>query len=209
MGNVMKPYRMICWTLVFILGFTGCYKLVYKPQDMKNVRRQLHIPNDIRLVSFDSNPKEAGFFGREGLRISALFQFDDKQLSNYLNIIEDRATWQPVSFISYSPSRADEYSSNALRWFDLPIPSWANKQFKYWDHIQEVSKVKHGKYYGSVITAKQGERIDHSDGGYHYKWTYICMSFSEVTDQFNSVITTFAVLDMDLKKLYALTAFSG
>jgi hypothetical protein len=138
-----------------------------------------------------------------------LFQFDDKQLSNYLNIIEDRATWQPVSFISYSPSRADEYSSNALRWFDLPIPSWANKQFKYWDHIQEVSKVKHGKYYGSVITAKQGERIDHSDGGYHYKWTYICMSFSEVTDQFNSVITTFAVLDMDLKKLYALTAFSG
>ena len=209
MGYAMKPYRMICWTLIFILGFTGCYRSAYKPQDMKNVRKQLHISNDVKSVSFDSNPKESGFFGREGLRISAAFQFDDEQFSNYLNVMEDRATWQPVSFINYSPGRAEEYSSNALRWFDLPVPSWANERFKYWDYIQEVSKVKHGKYYGSVIMAKQGGRIDHPDGAYHYKWIYAGMSFSEMTEPLSAVITTFAVLDTDTKKLYALIAFSG
>ena len=210
-NNIMKIFRMICciFFLVALVGITGCYQLVYRSQDEKNVRRQLHIPKDVRLISFDSNPKEAGFFGREGLQISAEFLFDDKQFEEYLDAIKDTAQWQAVSFISYSPDRADEYSPDAFRWFDLPAPSWVGDHFKHWEHLPAVREVTQGKYYGSVVTARQGARIDHPDGNYHYKCEYIGLSFSELDEPVSMIITTFAVLDVKIKKLYAIIAFSG
>jgi hypothetical protein len=206
----MNRLRIICCVvLVMLPAIVGCYKTDYRLQDEKTVRKQLHIPSEIQLISLDSNPKTAGFFGREGLRISAVLQFDKDQFDRYLSTIEDSAIWQPVPFSNYSPKRAEEYSSKALCWFDLPVPQWVGDYFKYWEYIPNVKKIKQGKYYGSVITSKQGEKIALANGNYGYKWKYVGMSFSEMTEPSNMVITTFSVLDVETKKLYAIIAFSG
>jgi hypothetical protein len=207
----MNRLRIICCVMLVMSSvFVGCYRTDYRLQDEKTVRKQLHIPSEIQLISLDSNPKTAGFFGREGLRIAAVLQFDNDQFDRYLRSIEDSAVWQPVPFNNYSPKRGEEYSANALRWFDLPFPSWVGDYFKYWEYIPDVKKIRQGKYYGSVVTAKQGEKIALPNGNYNYKWKYVGMSFSEMAEpSSNMVITTFAVLDADTKKLYTIIAFSG
>jgi len=123
--------------------------------------------------------------------------------------MENPKIWKPVSFISYSPKKAEEYFPSALQWSDLPPPSWTWEHFKYWDHISRAREIKVGKYYGSAIVARRGERIEHQGGGYHYQWKYIGMSFSEIDPSVSMVITTFAVLDFVTKRMYAIIAFSG
>lgn len=202
-------YAISCSLIVFLCSLSGCYRLYFKPQDEKNLRRQLHIPDNIELISFDSNPKEAGFFGREGLRIQAIFQFTENQLKDYSAIIEDTETWKPVSFLGYSPDLAETYSPDAFQWSDIPYESWMNTYLKHWEYLPEIQNVRNGKYYCSLIIAKRGKRMVNPNGGYYYRWEYVGLSSKEVSGPTNNVITTFALLDMDSKMLYAFIGFSG
>lgn len=207
MNSCRIIYVVTCLTC--FLGFVGCYELVFRAEDERNIRGQFRVPKSVEVVSFDSHPKQAGFFGREGLRISAVFHFDDKQLGDYMRMIEDKAAWKPVPFLSYSPSRADEYSGTALQWFDLPAPSWAWKAVSNWQHAHEAQMVTNGTYYGSVIVTRRGDRIEHPNGGHHYEWKYIGRSCSEFSEYPSSVILTFGVLDVETSTLYTYIAFSG
>ena len=196
------------WALVLTLCLSGCYQLFLRPRDEKNVRRQLHIPADVRILSLDSNPKTSGFFGREGLRISAVFQLNPNQFEAYIDRLDDKKIWKPVSFLNYSPKIADKYSESSLEWKDIPIPSWPLKFLSHWEFMEDVTKITQGKYYCSVITVQRGEKVEHTGGGYHYKWLYMGLHCSEIEDN-PEVIATFAVLDFKTRKLYAIIRFSG
>jgi len=160
------------------------------------------------MLSLVSNPKTPGFFGREGLRISAVFQFNPHQFEDYISRIDDKKTWKPIRFLNYSPSIADRYSESSLQWKNIPIPSWPRKYFSQWEHMQEALKIDQGIYFCSVITSMQGEKIEHEGGGFHYEWQYLGLHCSEIEDA-AGVITTFSVLDFEAQKLYVIIAFSG
>jgi len=196
------------WTLAFILSSSSCYQLFLRQQDEKNIRRQLHIPASVTIVSLDSNPKTPGFFGREGLRISAVFQFNRRQFDRYVRTLDDEKIWKPVRFLNYSPRIADEYSEYALQWKEFPIHPWPQRSLSHWQHWNEVLKVSEGKYFCSVIAAKQEPRAGHTGGGNYKGWGYQGLHCSEIGDA-SGTITTFAALDSIGRKLFVIVAFSG
>jgi hypothetical protein len=188
---------------------TGCYELVFRPQDERDVRNQLHIPRSVALIYLDSSPKEAGWFGREGLRISAVFQFAGDQLEEYASGLGDPEVWRPVRFGSYSPSRADEYSQTAFDWHDLPPPAWLSEWLSRWDRGEEVMAIEHGIYYASAIIGERGDKIEHGDGSHHHAWRYRGLACADLVEPPNAIVLTFAALDLDTGRLYARIAFSG
>jgi hypothetical protein len=203
-----RPSHIGVTTLVFIICLSGCNQLFLRQLDEKNVKRQLHIPAAVRMLSLVSNPKTPGFFGREGLRISAVFQFDSRQFEDYIGRLKDKKTWKPVRFLNYSPSIADKYSESSLEWKEIPIPSWPQKYFSHWEHMEEVLKIDQGIYFCSVITSLRGEKVDQKGEEYHYEWQYLGLHCSEIEES-SGVVTTFAVIDVETRKLYAIIAFSG
>ena len=208
----MTCSRVLCLVMLLsaVCSLTGCYELNFRQLDEKNVRAQFHVPGKVRLISLESHPKQAGFFGREGLRISAVFQFDDEPFKHYTGKLEDRTVWKPVRFVSYSPDLAEEYSEASLRWSDLPVPPCTETPIRHWKHAGDLRKIGRWKFYCSLITAERGERIEHPGGGYHYRWKYLGRSWSEVSDPLETgIITTFGVLDYEKKRLYAHIRFSG
>lgn len=189
-------------------GSTACYRLSFRPRDIKNVRRQFHVPASVEIISFDSSPKTAGFFGREGLWISAIFHFSEKQFDGYLERLADPSVWKPVSLLGYSPKRADRYSEKALSWQDLPLPVWPQRFLSHWDLWDEARGVVSGKYFCSVIMGMQGEKMNHPDGSFHYKWGYRGLHCTEIENE-PGTVAALGVLDFKLKKLYVFLRFSG
>jgi hypothetical protein len=202
-----RRYLPSCLIFLFlILSIAGCYDLYYRPQDEKNIRRQFRIPRDVPFASFDSNPKEAGWFGREGLSIQAVFQFSDGQFRDYLDLIEDESAWKPVPFAGYSPKLAHEYLDSSLRWFELPYPEWMNQRLRYWPHLEDVSRIRRGLYHCLVVTVVAGESMKQNSPA--SSWKYVGQSCCEVSDV-SPVILTFGVLDFDTRRLYAYISFGA
>jgi len=53
--------------------------------DEQMLREELALPASASLISYEANPSgQGGWFGREGLRIFAVFQFDRPTLESYL-----------------------------------------------------------------------------------------------------------------------------
>ena len=216
-------YIIISIFLIFVL-FSFC-KFCYKLIDEINLRNQFHVPLQVKIVSLESNPKTPGLFGRNGLQIEAVFQFNDKQFNDYLNGLNNKTIWTPVPFIDYSPDRAENYSPLAFQWLDWPIlPSSQNNFDKYPDaFFYEKLKSYKGKYYYFVLASSTGRKIEHGDGNYHYEWKFIGLHDSELptppppesfpTKLESSQISpwpeiqTLGVLVYDTKKLYCLIKF--
>jgi hypothetical protein len=190
-----------------ILGLSGCYGLVFKPGDMKNVRQQFHLPKSVTFLSFDSTPKTPGFFGREGLRITATVEFTQEEFETYVAHLNDSEVWQPVPYLNYSPSSADEYSPAALQWNDLPLPSTLEDRFHQIGFTPKGIDVQHGKYYCSVLLAIRGEPLEHNPAAYH--WRYVGKSCAELSTSEFPTIRAFAVLDHDKILLHVHLQFSG
>ncbi len=196
--------------LVALLAMTiNCYQMVFKAQDEKNVRRQFHIPAQVKDIFLEGHPKKAGFFGREGLKIRAIFAFNDVQLEAYLRELNNPAIWKPVPFISYSPARADDYSEAALIWRGIPAPSRAFERLKGWEFLPEIQNIRRGRYYGSAIATRRGRRVEHPGGGHHYEWDYVGLALSELAAGESAVVWTFGILDLDTGRLYVSIEFSG
>lgn len=188
----------------------GCYQLVYRRQDERNLRRQLHVPSDVRIVSLDGHPKSGGFFGREGLQIHAVFEFEPDQLDRYVATMDDASVWKPEPLVAYSPARAEEYSEDSMRWRALPVPDWTETRLRHWPSLPDVRRIERGRVYCSSITIVRGDRIEHADGGHHYAWKYLGRSCDEVERLgAPSVVTVFGVIDLDTRRLHAHIAFSG
>lgn len=190
-----------------ILLSSGCYNLVYKRRDMQNVRRQLHLPAAAEFLSFNSSPKEAGFFGREGLRITAVVQLSTELFEEYVAHLDDTTVWKPVRFFSYSPSIADEYSPEALRWNRLPIPDTIKERFRCRGFTPEGTDILKGSYYCSVIQTVRGQPMESNPAAYH--WNYTGRSCSELIESDHPTILTFAVLDYENKSIFVHLQFSG
>lgn len=196
--------------LFFFLFLSGCYKLFFRLIDEKDVRNQFHIPSEVVLLFLESNPKFPGWFGREGLTISAVFQFNDMQFKDYLVKFENEEVWSPIPFIDYSPRLADSYSKLSLQWLDWPPVNRESFSDKYRSKkAYEDLKGKKGKYYCSVIVARRGQKIEHSDGNYHYEWKNEGLHCSELSADRFATIRTLGVLDFELKRLHAYIWFSG
>jgi len=196
--------------LSFFFFLSGCYKLFFRPIDEKDLRNQFRIPSEVVLLFLESDPKLPGWFGREGLTISAVFQFDNRQFKDYLVKIENEEVWRPIPFIDYSPDRADSYSKLSLQWLDWPPVARESIYDKYQSRkVYEDLKGRKGKYYCSVIVGKRGQKIEHSDGNYHYEWKNEGLHCSELPADIFATIRTLGVLDFELKRLHAYIWFSG
>ncbi len=202
MNRIAVPFLF-----TLLLLFSGCYELVFKQSDMENVRRQLHLPDSAEFLSFDSSPKEAGFFGREGLRITAVVQLSTELFQDYIAHLDDTTVWMPVRFLSYSPSIADEYSSGALRWNRLPIPDSIKERFRRRGFAPDGIDALKGSYYCSAIQTVRGQPMESNPAAYH--WRYVGRSCSELGESDFPTILTFAVLDDENKIIYAYIQFSG
>jgi len=208
----MRESRILPVAVILALaaGLSGCYELVYRRQDESNLRQQLHVPSEVRTVSLDGNPKSAGFFGREGLQIDAVFEFEPEQLERYVATMNDGAVWKPEPLVAYTPQQAEEYSEESLRWHELPVPEWTETRLQHWPSLPNVRRIERGRYYCSSIMAVRGERIERPDGGHHYLWKYVGPSCAEVKQLgASSVVTVFGVVDLDARRLYGHIAFSG
>ena len=188
-----------------MLVLAGCYSLVFKQQDMENVRRQFHLPKAATFLSFDSYPKTPGFFGREGLRITATVGFPEEVFEEYVAHLNDSEVWKPVSYLGYSPSIADEYSTEALRWSDLPLPNSIEEQSRRIGFTPKGLEVQHGKYYCSVLLAVRGEPLENNPAAYH--WGYVGKACSELSESGFPTILAFAVLDYEKRIIHVHIQF--
>jgi hypothetical protein len=209
----MRPgrtrYLGTAGTLAFCL--LGCYELAYQRSDMGELRRQFHLPGEVRFLAFDSSPKEAGFMGREGLSISAAVQFTEGSYEAYSATLNDPDTWVPVPYRNYSPDRGEEYSPAALGWRALPVLDWglqvAGRRFRHWDYIDEALQVEQGWYYCSVLVISRGERIEGPAEA--YRWRTTGLSCSELDGDGSAVVWSLGILDREKKRLHAFIGFSG
>ncbi len=192
---------------VSMLLLTGCYSLVFKPEDMRNIRRQLHLPRTVKFLAFDSNPKQPGFFGREGLQITAAVGFSEQELTEYTAHLNDAQVWTPVTYLSYSPSIGDEYTKQAFRWSDLPLPSNLQDRIGQNEIFQKSLDVEAGMFYCSVLVPERGEPLEHNPAA--FEWNYLGKACLEISPSEFPVVLTFAVLDFEKHILHAIIHFSG
>lgn len=190
-----------------MLVSTGCYELVYRRFDKQTVRRQFHLPRSAFFLEFKSYPETPGWFGREGLQVTATVAFPGESFDEYVERLDDPEVWKPVRYLSYSPSGASEHSEDAFKWHDLPVPESIVERFQLDDRMPEVSEVTRGKHYGNVIMGVRGEPNENTDGGYY--WRNVGRTLVELTEDEWPTILAFGVLDYEEKLLHVRISFSG
>lgn len=85
--------RRTLW-LVFILLLIISQSCSTSHSDESRLRDEFEIPASARVVSYEAHPKEAGWFGREGLKISIIFQLSDIEFNEYVVRATDSAKWK-------------------------------------------------------------------------------------------------------------------
>jgi hypothetical protein len=90
----------ICMVLLILLVFpaiNGCTRKSpsVAAQDEQRLRKYWQIPDRAALISLTSNPQPGGTFGREGLRIYAVFRFSPDKLQEYRKSFRE-ADWLPL-----------------------------------------------------------------------------------------------------------------
>lgn len=64
---------------LFVFG----WGFVETSNDQDLIRAELSIPNEARLISLTTDPVDPGMFGREGLRVVAVFELDPEDFNRY------------------------------------------------------------------------------------------------------------------------------
>jgi hypothetical protein len=64
--------------------------------DEQILRGEFEIPVTAKLVEITSSPQTPGWFGREGLKIVAVFQFAPSDFQDYIEFTEVEGTWFPL-----------------------------------------------------------------------------------------------------------------
>ncbi len=198
-------WRLCCASVLLLLAAVGCES--NREQDERQVRRQFHVPDEVRLDTLKGSPETGGWFGREGLRIRAVFQFNKQQFDSYMRGLHDTEIWEPVDFLHYSPDGAEEVSADALRWRSLPLPDFP-PTLAHLDGLFDTT-ITRGWYYCSLILYIRGDSIPNPGGGYHFDWGTVGRHATEITADSHPVITTFGILDTERRRLYAWIGFSG
>jgi hypothetical protein len=82
--------------IIFIAITSGIYLSCSFNSDESILRDEFNIPGSAEMVYFEVYPKESGWFGREGLKIDAYFQFSDEDFANYLSNAKKSKEWLPL-----------------------------------------------------------------------------------------------------------------
>ncbi|MFC2135901.1 hypothetical protein ACFLTH_14900 [Bacteroidota bacterium] len=88
--STIKYLLLTITILAYSLG--GCSL----PSDEEVIRDEFGIPASAETVLIKASPEEAGWFGREGLKINALFKFSDDDFKIYKEKIETEPGWQTL-----------------------------------------------------------------------------------------------------------------
>ena len=105
---------------LLLLSMSGCAG--DRQRDEANLRALFRVPRDVKMTGFNGEPYVYGFTGREGLHLSAVFEFSDQQFERYAARIKERAAWKPVPFKFRSPETEAVYTEESLAWKPLPLP---------------------------------------------------------------------------------------
>ena len=91
------------------------------------------IPETVSVISFNSGPKQSGWFGREGFAMTGIFEFNPGQLAEFTRDILLPDNWKPVRDPGLAPEIDAEYTTQALRWLPLPLPKFIKeaRRLKY------------------------------------------------------------------------------
>ena len=207
MESVHRYFEITCVSLLLLMLITGC-TTNYRELDETEARRQFHVPAEVPLDTLVSHPETGGgWFGREGLRIRAVFRFTERQYQEYLRTLDSRDIWTPVTFQNYSPDRAETYSAASMRWSALPLPNFPLSLSSITTLFDTT--LTRGFYFCCVIRYARGDSIPHSGGGYHFEWQAQAVHGTAFPDDQSPVITIFGILDHDTRRLFAWLGFSG
>ena len=88
----MKLHHFIIIAVILSATFFSCSS----DSDESILREEFGVPDSAKLTYFKVSPEEAGWFGREGLKIDAYFQFDDKDFERYLSTAKRSNEWLPL-----------------------------------------------------------------------------------------------------------------
>jgi len=125
---------IVLLVLCMFLSITGCTRNTpsLAAQDEQRLRRYWKIPDHVSLISINSKPQTGGTYGREGLKIYAVFRFSPEQLQEY------RKTFR------------------AADWHLLPI---AANIFNFKDAPLELPRTTaNGMYICDVLLKQQGQQ---------------------------------------------------
>ena len=64
--------------------------------DESAIRKEFKIPDSAEMVYFEVYPKESGWFGREGLKIDAYFQFNEEDFKQFASNAKKSNEWLPL-----------------------------------------------------------------------------------------------------------------
>ena len=100
MNNYNFKNRLIIFVLLALLfNLYACNM----PTDESLLREEFDIPKTAVLLSYKASPETSGWFGREGLKIDAVFQFNETDFANYIAEAEKSGSWRvlpiPQSFL--------------------------------------------------------------------------------------------------------------
>jgi len=210
-----KAWVAIVALAAVVPGMPGCTEGFFERQDRKTVERQLHLPEGVRYLSFQSYPRSWGWFGREGLWIRAELEVTESAFAAYVADLDNPAVWQPVAFESYSPSQGESYSADALRWTDLPLPDLVRSRYRERCAMRpDLLDAVHGKYYCSVITALQTAPLRKGNQSPHHRqatrWRPVGRSCAEIADPPSSAtVWVLAILDFGTRRMSVHVEFSG
>lgn len=88
----MKLHHFIIIMVISSTTFFSCSS----GSDESILREEFDVPDSAELTYFKASPEEAGWFGREGLKIDAYFQFNDEDFERYLSTANKSKEWLPL-----------------------------------------------------------------------------------------------------------------
>jgi len=88
--------------------------------DEQVLRREFGLPSTAKHQYIKSYPEKAGFFGREGLDITAAFQFEPADFEKYLQNAQRDAAWKPMP-----PDREFVTKMTGIRGHPRSVQKWA------------------------------------------------------------------------------------
>jgi len=198
--------KIIIVVVILLVALLFGAKLLIRPEsktftsrDEENIRSLFNVLSDVKLESFSNSLQTDGTFGREGLNITAIFQFNDAQFADYLKKTEDKRAWEPVSFKFRSPEIDKKFTEKSLEWNKAPLTSNALKSKKELILKNQMGSVTNGIYRCHFSRYRYDELP-------HYFKRYSCdepiEKMSESIESPQDYAWTIGVLDINNKKLY-------
>jgi hypothetical protein len=116
--------KKISSLIVALLIITSCSF----NSDESAIRKEFKIPDSAEMVYLEVYPKESGWFGREGLKIDAYFQFNDDDFNQFVSNAKKSNEWLPLpipkDFLMhmFSVKTAREYRIRYHKEKNEPLP---------------------------------------------------------------------------------------